>query len=423
MITSSYPKQPGDGTSPFIAYLAEGVAAERDCEVDVLLPAHPALARERDGARARLHPYRYAPTPAWSVWGYAASLTADRAIKPRILALVPITFVAGLLRARRLSLRRPPDLVHAHWVLPNGPLAAVIASMRRVPLVVSLHGSDLFLAERHPWLGWAARRVFRRAAQVVACSDNLRERAIRMGARAATTHTIPYGVDLERFRPDPASAAWLRARLGLAPEAPVVLAVGRLVGKKGFDVLLDAWAAVRERHVAAHLVIAGDGDLKDALVERARRLGIAHAVSFAGAVRHDEIARLYAGADVVAIPSVEDEGGNVDGLPNVLMEALAAGAAVVATRVGGIPQTVRDGENGLLIEPRDTAALAGALGRLLADPALTRRLGAGARAGSERAQGWAATVRAHLAVYRAALAAAPAGATHGAGIAPRASDA
>ena len=103
MITSSYPKQPGDGTSPFIAYLAEGVAAERDCEVDVILPEHPSLVRERAGARARLHPYRYALTPGLAIWGYAASLTADRAVKPQILALAPITFLAGLAKAIGLA--------------------------------------------------------------------------------------------------------------------------------------------------------------------------------------------------------------------------------------------------------------------------------------------------------------------------------
>lgn len=404
MITSSYPKQPGDGTSPFIAYLAEGIAEDADWQVDLLLPEHPALVRDRPGTRARLHPYRYAPSARSAVWGYAASLTADRSVKPQVLALAPIAFVAGLIEALRLTRDQPLDLVHAHWVLPNGPLAALVASIRGVPLVVSLHGSDMFLAERHPWLGAAARWVFSRAAQVVACSDNLRERAIRMGARADHSQTIPYGVDLAAFRPDPAARGWLRERLGVASAAPVVLAVGRLVGKKGFDVLLDAWTRIAASHPAARLAIAGDGDLRGALESQCARLGIAPRVSFLGAVRHDEIARLYAGSDVIAIPSVEDEGGNVDGLPNVLMESLACGVAVVASRVGGIPTVVRDGESGVLVAPRDVEALAGALTTLLDDPALARRLGAAARADSEHAQGWEAAARAHLAVYRKALA-------------------
>lgn len=404
MITSSYPKQPGDGTSPFIAYLAEGIAEDPDWQVDLLLPEHPALVRDRVGTRVRLHPYRYAPTVGTTVWGYAASLTADRSVKPLVLLLAPIAFLGGLIEALRLTRGQPLDLVHAHWVLPNGPVAALVARLRGVPLVVSLHGSDMFLAERHPWLGAAARWVFGRTAQVVACSDNLRERALRMGARAADAQTIPYGVDLAAFRPDPSARGWLRERLGLPADASVVLAVGRLVGKKGFDVLLDAWARLAASHPAARLAIAGDGDLRGELESRSTRLGIAPRVSFLGAVRHDEIARLYAGSDVVAIPSVEDETGNVDGLPNVLMESLASGVAVVASRVGGIPTVVRDGLTGVLVSPRSVDELLSALTRLLDDPALAARLGAAARADSEHAQGWEAASRAHVAVYRKALA-------------------
>ncbi len=403
MITSSYPKHAGDGTSPFIGYLAESIAAHSGCEIDVVLPEHPELVVDRAGTRARLHPYRYAPTAAWSLWGYAASLDADRAVKSRVFLLAPFALLAGLIRALRITRRRPLDVVHAHWVLPNGPIGALTAWLRGVPLVVSLHGSDMYLAERGPWLGWVARQVFRRASQVVACSENLRDRAIRLGAPARATHTIPYGVDLARFRPDAASRAWLRERLGIGAADPVVLAVGRLVGKKGFEVLVRAWPAVIAARPGARLVIAGDGDLREELGEQARSAGCASSVSFVGAVRHDEIPRFYAGSDVVAIPSVQDEGGNVDGLPNVLMESLASGAAVVATRVGGIPHVVEDGVNGVLVEPHDVAALGAALVRLLADPGMARRLGEAARNGAEEQQGWEATARAHLAVYDDAI--------------------
>jgi glycosyltransferase involved in cell wall biosynthesis len=230
----------------------------------------------------------------------------------------------------------------------------------------------VFVAERSVLVRPFARRALSLAGGVTACSADLLGRARRLGAAAQRSRTIPYGVDIRAFAPG-AGDALLRRRYGVPPEALMVVAAGRLVEKKGFAYLVDAAADVP----GIHVVIAGDGDLRRDLETRARERRAP--VTFAGNLDRSAVAATLGAADIVAVPSVIDRAGNVDGLPNVLLEALAAGTAVVATRVAGIPDVVADGGNGLLVAPQDPDDLANALRRLAQEPEMRARLGAAAR--------------------------------------------
>ena len=408
MLTSSYPLYPGDTTAPFIEELAAHVAALGH-EVHVALPADPRLRRSSCERGVWLHPFRYAPNlRALQVWGYAGALAGDVGLKPAALAVAPLALAASTLACARLARRVRPDLLVAHWVIPNGPPAALVARVARLPLVVSLHGSDVYLAERRRPIGRAARAAFRAAAAVTACSPDLAERALGLGAAAPATTVIPYGVDPARFRPgEPASRATVRRELGLADDERLVLAGGRLVHKKGLDVAIDAFAAppLAEEGRAARLVLFGDGDLRDALEAQVARLGLGSRVLFAGRVERDRIPGLFAAADLFLLPSVHDHAGNVDGLPNTLLEALATGLPVVASRVAGVPTVIDDGVEGLLVPERNPGTLAAAVAALLDDPERATRLGRAARARVERELTWPAIARRFVAVYEAAVAA------------------
>jgi glycosyltransferase involved in cell wall biosynthesis len=373
MVTSSYPKFPGDVTAPFIESIARGVAA-RGHRVDVVLPHHPALRRGADEP-VPFHTYRYAPREDWSVWGYAQSLHADVKVRKAAWALAPVAALALRSAVARLLQERRYDVLHAHWVVPN---AAVVAGLSRtfgVPLVVSLHGSDVFVAERHPAVGALAAAAFRQAGAVPACSEDLAARAKGLGAPPERVHTVPYGVDLQAFAPP--------AEPGPRAHGPLrVLALGRLVEKKGFATLVESVAGGR----GVEVCIAGDGDLRDELTRMAAERRAP--VRLVGPLDRDAVAEAFAEADVVAVPSLVDRAGNVDGLPNVLLEAMAAGKPVVASRVAGIPDVVTDAVDGILVPPGDPAALAEALGRLGSDEGLRDRLGAAARRTAVSRLGW-----------------------------------
>ncbi|HUR20907.1 MAG TPA: glycosyltransferase [Vicinamibacterales bacterium] len=391
MVTSSYPRYPGDGVGSFMEPIAKGVAALGH-EVHLVAPWHPAITRGREEDGVFFHFFRYAPTPGLNVFGYASGLRADTEVRAAAWAVAPLALAAGWFKAWRVATKRRATIMHGHWVIPGGVMA--VAAARRLPVVISVHGSDVFVAERHAVAGRMARRAFHRAGAVTACSDDLHRRAVALGANPARTETVPYGVDTRRFAPDPAARAAVRASLN-AGGAPLLFTGGRLVSKKGFEYLIDAVRALVPAHPGLVLAIAGEGDLGASLRARAEGLPI----TFLGNQSQDDIARYAAASDVIVVPSIRDDAGNVDGLPNFALEALASSTPVVATIAGGLPQAITDGENGVLVPQRDPAALAAAIARLIASPGTARILGVNARSRIEREYSWTRTAEMMASAY------------------------
>ena len=382
MVATSYPRFPGDGVGSFMEPIAKSVAA-RGHEVHVVAPWHPAITRGKSEDGVFFHFFRYAVVPSMNVFGYAQGLHADTNLKLAALCATPAALAAGWFKAMRVAQKKRATVMHAHWVVPGGVIAALAGGGRR--LVVSLHGSDVYVAERHALIGRAAREVFARAARVTACSDDLRTRAIALGASAAQIETVPYGVDAIRFAPSTETRERVRRALGIGDRA-FVFTAGRLVRKKGFDVLIAAATRLRTEFPGVIIGIGGEGDLAHEL--RAQSAGLGDSVRLLGNQSQDEVAALCAAADVIAVPSVHDAAGNVDGLPNFALEALASGTPVVATRVGGLPQAIADNETGLLVPERDADAMATAIGALLHDSARGRAMGMAARTSVMRNFGW-----------------------------------
>ncbi len=350
-----------------------------------------------------VHRFRYAPFDAWHVAGHARALRSDRRVKGFVPLLMPTFCTLGLARALRQHRRRHFDLIHGHWAFPGGLLGRIMSDIVRIPLVVSLHGSSLPLAERNRLYGVIARFVFRGANVVTGCSQDLRDRAVAVGSADERTRTVPYGVDTIRYCPG--TSEGLRSTLGLSRDAKLIGTLGRHVDKKGFEYLLDAMPQILAVCPEAHCVLGGDGDRQADLKRRAEDLGIGERVHFPGYISWAQTPSFYRIFDVFVVPSVIDASGNRDGLPNVLLEALSCGCSVVASRVAGIPDVVRDGETALLVEPRDSEQLGKAVVRLLRDDAARARLGAGARAQMEADHSWDGIADRTIAIYKDALAA------------------
>jgi glycosyltransferase involved in cell wall biosynthesis len=308
VLTTSYPRGPGDAAGRFVADAVERVRA-RGVGVDVIGPEQ------------------------FRNFGitYGHGVLGNLRRRPWLGLLVP-ALLASFVRAAR---RADVDLLHAHWI-PAG----WVALQARKPYVVQVWGTDVELAMHVPRV---ARKVLGRARLVIAASHSLAELARLLGAR--DVRVIPSGVDLP-------------AEVGEEAEPPEVLYAGRLSPEKGILELVEAAEGL-------NLVVAGDGPLR------------AQVPGALGFVPHADLEHLYARAAVVACPS------HREGFGVACLEAMAHGRPVVATGVGGLRDLVVDGETGLVVPRRDPGALREALGRLLADPDLRRRLGA---AGRERAR-------------------------------------
>jgi len=271
-----------------------------------------------------------------------------------------------------------PDVLHVQCFGPNGAYATALSRLTGVPLIVTLQGEtmmddgDIFEVSRV--LRASLRAGLRTAAAVTACSAFTLDDAVRrFGLPASRGVVIANGVSLDdvgQLSDD--GDTGLPAHLG---GTPYVLALGRVVDKKGFDLLLAGYAAMDPADRTADLVIGGSGPALEHLEAQAEESGIADRVHFVGRLTREQVAAAMAAAAVFVMPS------RLEPFGIVALEGWRAGTAVVATSRGGAPEFIRDGEDGLLVDPFDTAAVARVLGRLLTDDDLRRSL---ATAGRER---------------------------------------
>ena len=397
MVTTSYPRFPGDSIGTFMEPIATSLAS-RGHEVHVVAPWHPLVTRPAEEGGVRFHFYRYAPLESLNVFGYAESMRADVAVRGAAYVAAPLALGAGWWAARQVARRGRATVMHGHWVVPGGITAALAAP--HLPLVVSLHGSDVFVAERLAPARSAARMAFRRAGAITACSADLARRAIALGADQERTQVVPYGVDPGRFQPDADSRARVRTTLRLPADVQLIATAGRLVHKKGFEYLIEAMADVS----VAHLALAGEGTLDEDLRRRAARTSVADRVHFLGKMNQDDVAKLFSAADVIVTPSIRDDAGNVDGLPNVVLEALASGTPLITTEAGGIGAVVRHRVSALVVPERDPGAIAQAIQTLQRDRELAHRVGVAGRDVVSREHGWDRVAQQFEAAYRDALA-------------------
>ncbi len=253
---------------------------------------------------------------------------------------------------------RPPDVVLSYWLHPDGEVAVRIGALAGIPAVVMSGGSDLLLMTRNAARRRKVEAVLRGADAVVCVSEHLAAEARQSTPTQTPVRVVRRGVDLDRFCPGDRSEA--RRRLGVRPDRPALVWVGRLDPVKGLDVLLSACARLKHQGSDFGVYLVGGGPLRQALSEQAAQLGLSDRVVMPGVVSHDTLPDWYRAADITVLPSLSE------GVPNVLMESIACGTPFVASDVGGVSE-IADPLLDRLVPAGDSEALAAALASVLAN--------------------------------------------------------
>jgi glycosyltransferase involved in cell wall biosynthesis len=385
VLSSTYPRYADDAEPAFVHELSRRLAGT--FEVTALVPhARGALREEmRDGLR--ILRYRYAPTRLQTLVNDGGILTNLKK-SPWKWLLVPGFVIAQAWSLRRLAREWRPDIVHAHWFLPQGLLAA--ASLRAAPIVVTSHGADLFAL---PGSGFRILRrwVARRFARMTVVSQAMKDRLEAEIGADGKVGVEPMGVDLQaRFTPGPPAER----------SATELLFVGRLVEKKGLRHLIDALPAIAARCPDVHLTVVGFGPEEPALREQAGSLGVGARISFLGAVRQADLPALYRRAAIFVAPFVQASGGDQEGLGLVLVEAMGSGCPVIAGDVPAVRDVV-DANTGVRVPCGDARALAEAVVALLVDEGRRRAFAASARHAVLRRFDWEAVAGRYAALLQA----------------------
>ncbi len=390
VLTHNYPRFRGDFSGTFVEALCREMSLQHQ-EVTVWAPYDAAYdpayvqARATGPGAVNMRLYRYAWPDRLQRLGYMRTMQSDLALRLEAYLLSPAMFAAGIRTVLRDACRLRPDVLHAHWLLPNGFIAAVVSRKLGIPLVVSVPGSDAQVAGKNALFRSMARFTFAQADLLTANSAALRDTVVALGADPHKFDMIIYGTDPDEQTPSTAGTVELRASLGIADSSTIVLCVGRMVPKKGFDYLISALASpvLNGRNIAA--VMVGEGDDKAEWQALVAELGVASKVHWVGNVPKDHISVYYNMADVLIMPSVSKP---ADGLNVCVLDAMSCGKPVIGTNVAGNPLAIVDGKTGIIVPEQDASTLAQAIALLIDSPEARESMGCAGRERIENELGW-----------------------------------
>ena len=376
VLTSTYPRWQNETEPGFVHELSHRLTDQFD--VRVVGPHAPGALRHENMDGVAIRRFRYAPVRLQTLVNDGGIVTNLKR-QPWKWLLVP-GFILGLLWSTwREICRWRPDVVHAHWLIPQGLVMALLSvlSSRTPPYVVTSHGADLFALRAWP-LPALKRFVARRAAALTVVSNAMTAELERLGVPADKISVQPMGVDLKtRFTPDET----------MTRSSSQLLFVGRLVEKKGVRYLLEALPNIIEAHPDAYLTIAGFGPEEPALRRQAESLGIGQHVHFLGAVPQERLPALYRRAAVFVAPFIEAAGGDQEGLGLVTVEAIGCGCPAIVSDLPAVADVV-DNES-IRTPPGNPIAIATTVNRLLSlSPDARVMLGNDLRAGVLETLDW-----------------------------------
>lgn len=355
VLASTYPRWSNDVEPGFIHELCRRLAISMD--VIALVPDAPDADPSGMLDGVEVIRYRYAPRRLQTLVNNGGIATNLQRHWWKWL-LIPGFVLGQYVAARRLLKARRVDVIHAHWLIPQGLVALRLKRRFAIPYVVTSHGGDLF-GLRGRVLNALKRRVAASSSAMTVVSSAMRQEAAAIGLQPPELAVLPMGVDLrKRFVP------------GAADErvSDELLFVGRLVPKKGLPHLLDALPRVLATRPSVRLNIAGFGPEEASLRAQASRLGIESSVNFLGAMPQASLPQLYRRASVFVAPFIRDGSGNQEGLPVVLMEAIGCGCPVVVGEVAGVHDLLGDAASEVCVDAKNATALATAILATLDDP-------------------------------------------------------
>jgi len=360
VLASTYPRWEGDPEPGFVHELSRRLAA--DFDVTVVAPHAPGSLIEEHMQGVEVLRFRYAPE-FMETLVHGGGIVANLRRYPWKWLLLPLFFGSLFLAVRKQLRNHRFVMIHAHWLIPQGLVAMMAGSGRDVPYVVTSHGGDLF-GLQGKLMSHLKCRIARSSRGITVVSGAMRQQCEKLGVKPDRVEVISMGADLSgRFTPE---ESIFRVRNEL-------LFVGRLVEKKGLNLLLDALPQVISRVPDLTLRIVGYGPMREALEDQVQRLGIGDVVTFVGALPQDRLPDCYRRASLFVAPFVRDKSGDQDGLPVALMEAIGCDCPVVVGCVEGVEDLLGQ-EDSDAVPVGDVACLAQRIVDSLVDyPGATRR--------------------------------------------------
>jgi len=361
VITSSFPRHKNSHEVRFILELTQWLSRIGHSPL-VLAPHYPGGKIRESWDLVRIQRFVYFLPVRFERLAYGPGLLFN--IKHDFFAFMGIfPFLASeFLSSMIILFREPVNLIHTHWLIPQGFIGAVFRRVCKVPHVATVHGSDLNILTHHKILTPLARFIIRNSDMITVNSKYMRRELESLAPDcSAKIRVIPMGIDPAKFQESIIIDMKKKHKT-----SHIVLSVGRLIDLKGTIFLITAMPDVIRKYPDTQILIAGSGPEHDTLIQRVRELGLENNVTFLGIINIEELPSYYHSADVFVLPSINKD-GKTEALGVVLLEAMASGCPVIGSNVGGIPDIIVDGESGFLVPEQNPHVLAERIVQLLSD--------------------------------------------------------
>jgi len=349
--TSTFPRWQNDTDPPFVYELARRLTEEFD--ITVLAPSYPGALGQEEISGLQVYRFRYFFRKLEVLAGTEGILPT---LKKNFLFyfLVPFFLMGEFLALLKLIRKFRPDVIHAHWIIPQGLTAAAAGKITGVPYIVTTHGGDIY-GLRGRLAAILKGYVLRNAATVTVVSKNIHDTIKHRFGEDIQTRIISMGVDSQLFNPARKNP-YLRDKHSIP--GPFLLFVGRLTEKKGARYLIEAMPAILEKFPDAKLMIIGTGEIRPQLTRLVQSGGLEKQVIFIGAIPNNELPGYFATADIFIGPSITASDGDTEGFGLTFVEAGMSGCFVVGTDVGGIGDIIEHGKTGFLVQEKNPEQLA-----------------------------------------------------------------
>src|SRR3989338_3046173 len=392
--TTTFPRWNDDSTPRFVYELSEKLAAKYN--VIVLAPHHKGALKKEKLGKVDVRRFAYFKPEPLQKLCYNGGIIPNMESSFLAKIQMPLLIVTEFFFASKIIKKEKISLIHAHWILPQGLVGVFLKKLFKIPLIVTIHGSDLFPLKSN---------LFRKLHKFVATNADFitvgseatkNELIGRIPSSSGNVKVIPMGVDSSIFRKIKIKKPKKYSK------NKILLFVGRLSDQKGLQYLIDTMPDIVKEETSAKLLIIGEGPYKSELCKRMNENKVNENVEFLGSLSSSEIAKYHNYADIFIFPSLSNKTGT-EALGLALMEAMSSGCAVIGTNVGGIPSLIKNGYNGILVKQKDSRELSKSVAALLKNKKKADAMGKNAAAFIQKNYSWDKVSSRFIKIYEKAL--------------------
>ena len=368
VLTSSFPRSKNDWWAQFIFHIYEHIS--QDYDITLLGPDASGSKKNEKFGPIDVHRFSYCYPRSLQVLTTGTGILHSSKTNLFARLQIPLFIISAAIHSAVYTIQYKPDIFHAHWLIPQGLIGVFIKKLFSIPLVVTVHGSDIFGLKRLKFL----KQFVLKNCDMCTVNSSYTRNAVLQIYFATPISIIPMGVDTKQFSPKRKSAV---TRKELSKKGgPILLCVGRLIGVKGFEYAIRSLPTILTQFSDTMLVIVGDGPKRGELVNLSKELNVYNHMKFVQSIPHEKLSAIYASSDICLVPSIIDpETGETESQGIVPVETMASGIPVIATDCGGLSDAVISGETGFIVPKKDSDAIAKHAIVLLSDKVLLKKMG------------------------------------------------